>query len=191
MKVSSASTIPLSAGLVARGGAEKPMAPAEGRRRVNAAERRGLRQALALDHRSGVIEPAVLLAQMRHRRLGQRVEGAPATLATEAQRPCERPSRPLLGPRNGDSPGFSPAHGWSFQARPRDGHASPPCSAPPPAKPPSPNAPPRLPLALSASKAAPRCAALKPAIAQSHPEKSSAFIESVLNPHPRLNYTNT
>ena len=62
------------------------MAPAEGRRRMNAAERRGLRQALALDHRSGVIEPAVLLAQMRHRRLGQRVERAPAALATEAQK---------------------------------------------------------------------------------------------------------
>jgi hypothetical protein len=63
------------------------MAPAEGRRRMNAAERRGLRQALAFDHRSGVIEPTILLAQMRHRRLGQRVEGAPATLAAKPQKP--------------------------------------------------------------------------------------------------------
>jgi hypothetical protein len=62
------------------------MAPAEGRRRMNATERRGLRQALAFDHRSGVIEPAFLLAQMRHGRPGQRVERAPAALATEAQK---------------------------------------------------------------------------------------------------------
>jgi hypothetical protein len=44
---------------------------------------------------------------------------------------------------------------------------------------------------LSASKASPRCAALKPAIADSHPENSSAFIESVLNPDPTLNQINS
>ena len=44
---------------------------------------------------------------------------------------------------------------------------------------------------LSASKAAPRCATLKPAIAESHAEKSSAFIESVLNPDPTLNQINS
>ena len=54
---------------------------------MDAAERRGLRQALALDHRTRVIKPLLLLAQMRHRRLGQRVEGAPATLAAEPQKP--------------------------------------------------------------------------------------------------------
>ena len=62
------------------------MAPAKGRRRMNAAERRCLRQALALDHRPGAIEPPLLLAQMRHGRLGQRIEGAPAALAAEPQK---------------------------------------------------------------------------------------------------------
>ena len=62
------------------------MAPAKRRRRMNATERRGLRQALAFDHRSGVIEPAVLLAQMRHWGLGQRVERAPTALAAKPQK---------------------------------------------------------------------------------------------------------
>src|SRR6202042_1477332 len=62
------------------------MAPAEGRRRMDAAKRRGLRQALALDHRARVIEPLLLLAQMRHGRLGQRIEGAPAALAAKPQK---------------------------------------------------------------------------------------------------------
>ena len=63
------------------------MPPAEGRRRMDAAQLRGLRQALALDHRLGVSEPFLLLAQMRHRRSGQRVERAPAALAAEPQQP--------------------------------------------------------------------------------------------------------
>src|SRR3984885_13747951 len=62
------------------------MTPAEGRRRMNAAQRRGLRQAFALDHRARVIKPFLLLAQMRHRRLGQRIEGAPAALAAKPQK---------------------------------------------------------------------------------------------------------
>src|SRR5271163_475563 len=62
------------------------MSPAERRRRMNAAQLRGLGQALALDHRPGVIEPFLLLAQMRHRRLGQRIEGAPTTLAAKPQK---------------------------------------------------------------------------------------------------------
>ena len=73
--------------LVGGGSAQKPMPPAEGRRRMDAAQFRGLRQALALDHRLGVIEPLLLLAQMRHRRLGQRVERAPAALAAKPQQP--------------------------------------------------------------------------------------------------------
>ena len=52
---------------------------------MDAAERRGLGQALALDHRARVIKPLLLLAQMRHRRLGQRVEGV--QLAVEPQKP--------------------------------------------------------------------------------------------------------
>src|ERR1700729_970401 len=63
------------------------MTPAEGRGWMDAAERRGLRQAFALDHRARVIKPFVLLAQMRHRRLGQRVEGAPAAFAAKPQKP--------------------------------------------------------------------------------------------------------
>jgi hypothetical protein len=63
------------------------MPPAERRRRMDAAERRGLRQAFALDHRARVIKPFFLLAQMRHRRLGQRIEGAPAALAAKPQKP--------------------------------------------------------------------------------------------------------
>jgi hypothetical protein len=61
--------------------AQKPMPSAERRRRMDAEQRRGLGQALVLDHRPGVIEPLLLLAQMRHRRFGQRVERTPATLA--------------------------------------------------------------------------------------------------------------
>src|SRR6202035_2502286 len=54
--------------------------------RMNAAQLRGLGQALALDHRPGVIEPFLLLAQMRHRRLCQRIEGAPTALAAKPQK---------------------------------------------------------------------------------------------------------
>src|ERR1700722_9528944 len=75
------------------------MPPAEGRRRMDAAERRSLRQALAFDHRSGVIEPAVLLAQMRHGRLGQRVERAPATLAAKPQKAMRAPPADDLAAR--------------------------------------------------------------------------------------------
>ena len=107
-KVSSASTILLQRSrLVACRGAEKPMPLAEGRRRMNAAERRGLRQPLALDHRSGVIEPALLLAQMRQRRLGQGVEGASATLAANRKRPCERPQPTTSRPAQCGQPWLS------------------------------------------------------------------------------------
>ena len=59
MKVSSASTIPLNiARLVGGRRAQKPMPPAEGGGRMDAAQFRGLRQALALDHSLGVSEPA-------------------------------------------------------------------------------------------------------------------------------------
>ena len=74
-------------GLVVGGRAQKPMPPAKSRRRMNAAKLGGLRQTLARDHRPGVIGPALLLAQMRHRRLGERVERAPATLAAKPQQP--------------------------------------------------------------------------------------------------------
>jgi hypothetical protein len=54
---------------------------------MNPAKFSGLRQAFALDHRARVIEPLLLLAQMRHRRFRQRIEGAPAALAAEPQKP--------------------------------------------------------------------------------------------------------
>jgi hypothetical protein len=54
---------------------------------MNAAQLRGLGQALALDHRPRVVGPFLLLAQMRHRRFGQRIEGAPAALAAKPQQP--------------------------------------------------------------------------------------------------------
>ena len=63
------------------------MPPAKRRRRMDAAQFRGLGQALALNHGPGVSVPFVLLAQMRHRRLGQRIEGAPAALAAKPQKP--------------------------------------------------------------------------------------------------------
>src|ERR1700734_4492559 len=63
------------------------MPPAKGGGRMDAAEFCGLRQAHALDHRLGVIEPALLLAQVRHGRFGQPIERASATLAAKPQQP--------------------------------------------------------------------------------------------------------
>ena len=165
-------------GLVGSGRAEKPMPPAEGRRWVNAAEFGGLRQALALDHRSGVIEPFLFLAQMRHGRLGQGVERAPAALAAEPQK--------------------------SMRASPADDLAAPQCGQPRPstrswlAVPSASSRWPRLPRFFSeasakspdpepvsarlafvnACNASRRCPPLKPAIADSQAENSSALIES-------------
>ena len=61
------------------------MTPAERRAGMDIAALGGLRHAGSLDHRLGVIEPALLFAQSRHRRLGQGVEGAPAALAAIAR----------------------------------------------------------------------------------------------------------
>jgi hypothetical protein len=68
------------------------MAPANRRRGRGAAQLSGLGQTFALDHRPGVIEPPLLLAQMRHRGLGQRVECAPATLAAKSKARASGPS---------------------------------------------------------------------------------------------------
>ena len=72
-------------GLVQGGRAEKTVTPAERRAGMDIAALGGLRHAGSLDHRLGVIEPALLFAQSRHRRLGQGVEGAPAALAAIAR----------------------------------------------------------------------------------------------------------
>ena len=87
IKVSSASTIPLNVRGLSSAGSRRTMPPAEGGGRMDAAQFSGLRQAHALDHRLGVIEPALLLAQMGHRRPGQGVERASAALAAEPQQP--------------------------------------------------------------------------------------------------------
>jgi hypothetical protein len=62
------------------------MAPENRRRGRGAAQLSGLGQTFVLDHRLGVIEPALLLAQIRHRGPGQRVEWAPAALAAKSQK---------------------------------------------------------------------------------------------------------
>jgi hypothetical protein len=102
MKVSSASTIPLKLRVLVGGrSAQKPMPPAKRRRRMHPAKLGRFRQAFAFDHRPGVVEPALPFVQMRHRRLGERIEGARATLAAEPRKPMraspadDRPSRAM------------------------------------------------------------------------------------------------
>ena len=63
------------------------MPPAKRRRRMHPAKLGRLGQAFALNHRPGVVEPTLPFVQMRHRRLGERIEGAPATLAAEPRKP--------------------------------------------------------------------------------------------------------
>ena len=100
MKVSSASAIPLSI----RGLSRRNRCRCQrklGCRWVNAAEFGGLRQALALDHRSGVIEPFLFLAQMRHMGvLVRALNVRPQLLQRYRKSPCERPqpmiSRPAM-----------------------------------------------------------------------------------------------
>ena len=63
------------------------MPPAKRRRRMHPAKLGRPGQAFALDHRPSVVEPTLPFVQMRHRRLGERIEGAPATLAAEPRKP--------------------------------------------------------------------------------------------------------
>ncbi len=157
--------------LVVGGRAEKPMPPAEGGGRMDAAQFRGLGQAHALDHRLGVIEPTLLLAQMRHRRFGQRVERAPATLAPKPQQPLR------AAPADDLSAGAMRA---TLTLDPLDAGLPSASSV-------------RLPVAFledpasaaalsSAANPSARCASLIPEIADSQTEKSSDFIESLLDP---------
>jgi hypothetical protein len=67
------------------------MPPAKGRRRMNAAKLGGFREGSAFDHGAGMVEPTVLLAQPRQRRLGQRVDGPAAAFAAEPRKTV-RPS---------------------------------------------------------------------------------------------------
>ena len=92
-KVSSARRFLSSPGACRLPGRAKPMTPTKRRRRMDSAERRGLRQALALDHRARVIEPAVLLAQMRHRRLVSVLKGARSSCSETAKAHASGPSR--------------------------------------------------------------------------------------------------
>ena len=113
-------------GLVGGRSAQKPMPPAKRRRRMHPAKLGCLGQAFAFDHRPGVVEPTLPFVQMRHRRLGERIEGAPATLAAEPQQPAraspgdDRSSRtmgqpwlatrswPLVPKASGRRPRFAP-----------------------------------------------------------------------------------
>jgi hypothetical protein len=173
-KVSPASTIPLGTRGFVGARAEKPMAPAKRRCRMDAAQLSGLGQTFALDPRPGVIEPALLLAQMRHRGVGQRV--ARSSCSETAKAHASGPSRRSLGLHSADSPGSPRACDWLFRARPRDG-----CRAP--SLDPAPNLPSRDPSfptrRLQSSR---RCRALNPAIAESPSEKSAARIESTPRP---------
>ena len=74
-------------GLVGARSAQKPMPPAKRRRRMHSAKLGRPGQAFALDHRPSVVEPTLPFVQMRHRRLGERIEGAPAALAAEPRKP--------------------------------------------------------------------------------------------------------
>jgi hypothetical protein len=167
------------------------MSPAEGRRRMNAAERCGLRQALAFDHRSGVIEPALLLAQMRHRRFGQRVEGAPAALAAKPQKAVRAAPADDLAAR-----AMRTALGLDALIAGRSKRVLA-GAAPDAFLRTTPRQTRRLRIpsfpfaASSACNASRRCTALNPAIAKSHPEKSSAFIESIPTIRPSLTQINS
>ncbi len=102
MKVSSASTMPLSVlGLSSAG--EPRNRRRQRRPRGGDATFGGLRHAGSLDHRLGVVEPLLLLAQPRHRRLRQGVERAPAALAAERQ-PSARPQATMLRPAQWGQP---------------------------------------------------------------------------------------
>ena len=81
-----ASTIPLKLRGLSSAGAGTDAASgtrwSDGRRTVSRSS-----PGSSLDHRLGVSEPLLLLAQMRHGRSGQGVERASATLAAESQQP--------------------------------------------------------------------------------------------------------
>jgi hypothetical protein len=148
------------------------MSPAERRRRMNAAQLRSLGQALALDRRARVIEPFLLLAQMRHWRLGQRIEGAPAALAAKPQPMRAAPADDLAARAmgtalsrdalvTGRSERVLLAGALAARLR-RSSRLAP------------------NPLAFSsAAIAAVRCPSFIPEIADSQAAKSSAFIESL------------
>ena len=80
-------------GLVGGRSAQKAMAPAKRRRRMHPAKLSRLGQAFAFDHRPGVVEQTLPFVQMRHRRLGERIEGAPASLAAEPRKPMRASRR--------------------------------------------------------------------------------------------------
>ena len=94
--------------LVVRWRAEKPMPPAERRRWMDAAEFRGLRQTHALDHRLGVIQPLLLLAQMRHRRLVRALNVRRQALQRYRKSPSNTPADDLALAQC-DSPDARPA----------------------------------------------------------------------------------
>ena len=162
-------------GLVQGGRAEKPVSPAERRGRVDAAALCGLGEAGSLEHRLGVVEPLLLLAQPRHRRLRQGVEGAPAALAAIARQTVRpSPGDDVPARAMGTTPAFDLA--WPISpsassrtrrskralppaafARDAPGSRAPIC-ADPPEPDPTPSATPAA--SVNASNACRRCAGL-------------------------------
>ena len=122
-----------------------------------------------------MVEPTLPFAQMRHRRLGRRVEGAPAALAAEPRQSRLCPQAMIPDPHNGDSLGPPPA--MAARAQRIRTAAAPGGKA-------------RLPRCFRAGfvpapirlqkrrNRLPPLLCANPAIAASHPEKSSARIES-------------
>ena len=157
-----------------------PMPPAEGRRWVNAAEFGGLRQALALDHRSGVIEPFLFLAQMRHGRRGQGVERGPQLLQRNRKSPCERPQPMISRPAQCGQPRPSTRSWLAVPSASSRWPRLPRFFSEASAKSPDPEPVSALLAFVNACNASRRWSALKPAIADSQAEKSSALIESPL-----------
>ena len=113
-----------TARLVVGGRAQVSMPPAERGGRMDAAQFRGLRQALALDQCRGLCEPLLHLAQMRDGRSGQALYVRPQLLQRNGNSPSERPQPTISRPRNAGSPGFPLAQRSSFQARPPSAGAS-------------------------------------------------------------------
>ena len=105
---------------------------------------------------------------MRHRRLGQRIEGAPASFAAIPQKPVRTAPADDLAPRAmRTTPSRDALDAARPQARPPDGCAAQPSSRPRPLpQPPSP-APP------SPARAAPRSSARSPKARPQNPQASS------------------
>ena len=119
--------------LVGGGRAQKPMPPAEGRRRMNAAQLRGLGQALALDHRARG-GPFLFLRRCAIGVLVSALKVRPQPCSGTATARASDPSQRSRGRRSADTPEPQPAQARR-SARPPD---APACPALRPRRPPPP-----------------------------------------------------